>query len=75
MRRRNLVLFVLAGGLLMVACSPTKHIPDNDALYTGAKVKLSADSVTAQQKKVLHSDLQGLTRPQPNGSFLGIPFS
>jgi outer membrane protein assembly factor BamA len=59
---------------MIAACSPTKHIPEGDALYTGATVKFTADSVSAQQKKVLNSDLQGLTRPRPNGRFLGIPF-
>ena len=59
---------------IFVACSPTKLIPEGDALYTGAKVNFTADSVTARQKKVLNTDLQGLTRPRPNGRFLGIPF-
>ncbi len=60
--------------IVLAACSTTKHIPDNDALYTGAKVKLNATNVTKQQKKVLNSDLTGLTRPKPNGRLLGIPF-
>ncbi len=58
----------------LAACSSTKHIPEGDALYTGAKVKLNASNVSKQQKKVLNTDLEGLTRPKPNGSLLGIPF-
>lgn len=65
---------LLSGLLFLLACSPTKHIPEGDALYTGAKVNLTADNVSARQKKVLNTDLQGLTRPRPNASFLGIPF-
>ncbi|HZH35632.1 MAG TPA: BamA/TamA family outer membrane protein, partial [Flavisolibacter sp.] len=65
---------LIAGCLFLAACSPTKHIPEGDALYTGAKVNLTADNVTARQKKVLKSDLDGMTRPRPNGRFLGIPF-
>lgn len=57
------------------ACSPVKHIPKGDALYMGAKVKLeNATNSTKQEKKVLLEDLEGLTRPKPNGRFLGIPF-
>jgi outer membrane protein insertion porin family len=64
----------LAGCLLVAACSPTKHIPEGDALYTGAKVKLNASNVSSQQKKVLNANLKEMTRPQPNSRFLGIPF-
>jgi len=73
MMRKNAIYFWLCC-FVIAACSPTKHIPEGDALYTGAKVNFTADSVSAQQKKVLNSDLQGLTRPKPNGRFLGIPF-
>ena len=74
MIRKNFIYLCLLCYLMIAACSPTKHIPEGDALYTGATVKFTADSVSAQQKKVLNSDLQGLTRPRPNGRFLGIPF-
>lgn len=72
MRKGAIVL--IAGCVLFTACSPTKHIPEGDALYTGAKVNLNAGNVSSQQKTVLNQDLQGLTRPQPNARFLGIPF-
>ncbi len=60
--------------LLLAACNVTKSVPEGDHLYTGATVKLEADSATAKQRKVLRSDLQGLTRPRPNARLLGIPF-
>src|SRR5689334_2935604 len=65
---------LIAACLILAACSTTKHIPADDALYTGATVKLNAENVSTQQKKVLHADLEGMTRPRPNGRFLGIPF-
>lgn len=71
MTRTQVLLLCCA---FFTACSTTKHIPKDDALYTGATVKFSADSITTQQKKVYQSDLSGLTRPRPNSSFLGIPF-
>lgn len=65
------LLFICCIGF---ACSPTKHIPEGDALYTGASVKLSAENIDKRQHKVIESDLEGLTRPKPNARFLGIPF-
>ena len=65
---------LLMACLLFTACSTTKHIPDNDALYLGATVKLKAENVSSQQRKVLEHDLNGMTKPRPNSRFLGIPF-
>ncbi|HVG41104.1 MAG TPA: BamA/TamA family outer membrane protein, partial [Chitinophagaceae bacterium] len=42
-------------------------------LYTGASVTVNSADITVRQKKVLKSDLQGLTRPKPNSRLLGIP--
>jgi len=62
----------LAACLLWAGCSPTKHLPPNEKLYTGASVTVSGAS-SARQKKTLQSDLKGLTRPKPNSKVLGIP--
>src|ERR687886_79777 len=62
-----IVLFV--GG-----CNITKKVPAGDALYTGATLKLTDSSVGKNQTKVLKTDLQGLIRPKPNSSILGIRF-
>jgi outer membrane protein insertion porin family len=59
---------------VLAACNPTKHLPEGEALYTGATVNLQASGVAARQSKVLKADLQGMTRPRPNSRFLGIPF-
>lgn len=61
--------------LLTPACNITKKVPAGDALYTGAKLKLT-DSTAGKkgQNKVLKSDLLGLIRPKPNSSILGIRF-
>src|SRR5215203_3027084 len=60
--------------LFLVACSATKHIPEGDKLYTGARIKLEGTTdLTRNEHKVLKSDLGGLTRPKPNSRFLGMP--
>lgn len=60
--------------LLSTACNITKKVPANDALYTGATLKLDNSSASSKYNKVLKADLQGLLRPRPNSSILGIKF-
>lgn len=74
--RSNLTLTgLMAGTLLLSACSTTRTVPKDDKLYTGAQVKLeSPASLNAGQRKILRADLQGATRPRPNSRLLGIPF-
>jgi outer membrane protein assembly factor BamA len=56
---------------MWIGCSSTKSVPDNDKLYTGVSVKVN-DVSNARERKVLRNDLQGLTRPKPNSTFLGM---
>src|SRR5688572_10517371 len=76
MRRNCNVAGIFTAALLFLlsACNVTKNIPDNDALYTGAKVTITDKSQDTKIKKVLEEDLQKLTRPKPNSKLLGIPF-
>ncbi len=67
-------IYFLSVCFLLVACSATKHIPEGDKLYTGARINLKGTTeLTRNEHKVLKADLQGLTRPKPNGRFLGLP--
>ncbi len=59
--------------LLSVGCSATKSVPANDALYTGANLKLENYKASKKQKKFLKADLQALIHPKPNSRILGIP--
>lgn len=53
-------------------CNNTKNIPANDALYTGASVKLDSSSAARKENQVMKASLQGLTRPRPNSKVLGM---
>ena len=60
--------------VMMASCSNTKHLPANDALYLGAKVKVQAEGLGKKKRKALTTELAALTRPRPNKKFLGIRF-
>ena len=71
-RNSNIILIIIC--LFLIACSSTRSVPADDRLYTGAQVKVDVpSSISVKQKKVLRSDLKGLTRPKPNSRLLGIP--
>lgn len=61
-----------AVALFICACNPTKLVPANDALYTGATVKLTNSSAPKKINKVLQGDLVALTRPRPNSKLFGM---
>lgn len=58
--------------MMIVSCNPLKKIPQNDALYTGASLKIDSTPLSKKQKKQLQSDLKALIRPKPNKKFLGM---
>src|SRR5437868_3495126 len=70
---RTLIVISTAGCFFLAGCSGTRHLPEGDKLYTGARVSVTGTE-TVREKKVLQEDLQGLTRPKANTKFLGIPF-
>lgn len=63
------VLVILV--LLLAACRGTRHLPEGERLYTGARVDVSG-AASVRDRKVLEEDLEGLTRPRPNATFLGM---
>jgi outer membrane protein assembly factor BamA len=68
-----LFLVSVFGFVVVTSCNNTRHLPQGDKLYTGARVTVSGTSTT-REKKVLQEDLSGLTRPKPNSKLFGIRF-
>ncbi|REG89839.1 outer membrane protein assembly factor BamA [Winogradskyella sediminis] len=56
---------------MVYSCSITKYIPEDEKLYTGAKIEIEADS-TVQDTKNLKTELETVLRPEPNSKFLGM---
>ena len=57
---------------LLSACSTTKYLAPGQKLYTGANVKIDDKTMNKNDSKALKSELEGLLRPKPNGTFLGL---
>lgn len=71
---RGVSYAVLVLALLVAsACNVTKNVPANDALYTGATVKIESDTLGNKKKAPIRTRLQALARPRPNSRILGIP--
>jgi outer membrane protein insertion porin family len=72
MKAGSFYFILFTGSLFFAGCRGTRHLPDNDKLYTGARVIVTGPSLTVKEKKTLRNDLKGLTRPKPNTKFLGM---
>jgi outer membrane protein insertion porin family len=61
--------------LTVSACSITKNVPENDALYVGSKLHLKqlADSIHVNQND-LKAELTTLIKIKPNSRILGLPY-
>jgi len=59
------LLVVLLSGMLFVACSPTKHVPDGAFLLN--KVEIKSDA-----KEINKNDLPEYVRQMPNSYILGL---
>jgi outer membrane protein insertion porin family len=70
--RFYLFLIAVCSFIFLIGCRGTRSLPDNDKLYVGADVTVNGPSLTTRQKKSLKKSLEGLSRPQPNSSILGM---
>lgn len=59
------ILVVFSAG-----CSNIKYLPDGEQLYVGTTVRV--DPKEAVRRKEIKSELEDITRPKPNSSFLGL---
>ncbi len=55
----------------LVGCSVNKHLPEGEAFYNGASIKIIQDTVKVNKAKLLEAELKALLRPKPNTKFLG----
>lgn len=67
------ILWILIG-LMAGGCSISRHIPEGESLYVGAKVEMVPDSAARNEVGDLADELEGLLRPAPNATLFGFPF-
>ncbi len=66
-----LLLFCLP--VFFYSCSETKSLEEGQYLYNGASIKINAvPPISRSKTRALKTELTGLLRPNPNGTFLGI---
>lgn len=64
--------FLIFAILLLSSCSGTKKIPEGDLLYIGHKIESNGERTTKAERKKMESNLNGIIRPKPNRSILGM---
>jgi outer membrane protein insertion porin family len=64
--------FVLISLFFVLGCSNTKYLPEGDLLYTGGSVEVKDSIIKKKERRALEIELEGLLRPKPNKTFLGL---
>lgn len=71
MRINNYIILLFLVSLF-VGCSGTRKIPEGDLLYIGHTIAVKKGEEPKKVRKKVKSELDGLIRPKPNKSFLGM---
>jgi outer membrane protein insertion porin family len=72
-RKTEYIRYFIALSLFFVfGCSNTKYLPKGELLYTGGSVTVKDSVIKKKERKELENELEGLLRPKPNKSFLGL---
>lgn len=58
--------------LLLYSCGNVKYLDDNERLYVGGEVEVEGEDISREDRKTLEENMEGLLRPNPNTSFLGL---
>ncbi|GAB2706328.1 BamA/TamA family outer membrane protein [Mucilaginibacter koreensis] len=72
--RKHLTVLTITS-VLLSACSNTKYLAPGQKLYTGGEVNITdKNNTSSNENKALTTDLEGLLRPKPNSSILGLRY-
>ncbi|UXP32749.1 BamA/TamA family outer membrane protein [Reichenbachiella agarivorans] len=66
-----IIILSLSFVTLLGGCNALRYVPEDEQLYTGAKVKLVVPNDVKNVKSV-RQELQTLLRPEPNTKILGV---
>ena len=62
---------ILLGVAFLAGCSTTRHLAEDEKLYTGAGIEMVLEEKVAG-KRALIAELEQVIRPAPNDTFLGL---
>ncbi|WOK07467.1 BamA/TamA family outer membrane protein [Imperialibacter roseus] len=65
------VFFMLSALLGASSCRVKKYIPEDELLYTGSKIDLTAETKVDQLSDI-EEELETVMRPEPNSKILGV---
>lgn len=68
------ILFTLAIVVVLASCNTTKYLSNGQSLYKNTTIHLHHLDSSKIKNNDLSEELVGLVRPEPNSTFLGIPF-
>lgn len=71
MTNRKLSCLILIA-LIVAGCSNTKYLPEGELLYIGGKVTIEDKEAKKKERKALAGQLEGMLRPKPNSTILGL---
>lgn len=58
--------------ILLYGCGNVKYLNEGELLYVGADVEVEKEDISGAERKILVENMEGLLRPKPNTSFLGL---
>lgn len=64
-----LSLFIV---MIFSGCGNVKYLDEGEMLYVGGEVEVEGPDVAKSERKTLEANMEGLLRPKPNSSFLGL---
>ncbi len=67
---KNLI-YLISSITLLYSCGVKRFIPDDEALYTGASLKLQTEE-KVRNLKVIEEEIELVLRPKPNTKILGV---
>lgn len=70
MNNKYLLYIFLAVSLY--GCGNAKYLDDGEMLYIGGEVEVEGEDTSNSDRKDLEANMEGLLRPKPNTSFLGL---
>lgn len=72
MEIRHIKYCIALSLFFIFGCSNTKYLPEGDLLYTGGAITVKDSVIKKKERKALEKEMEGLLRPKPNKTILGL---